>query len=183
MNNQNQHPNPDANVGDGDDNGEEQEMEGECQLDPDYGKAVVEFEESYEVEAYQKTRKRGSKGNSAKRWNFIQQDCRIAAKIMVQQIQAIRTNACRRANNYWRWRGRGDQNCDRHGRRGQARGGVQPTSRGQRGPEGEPLYQGPHRGVGQRGQPKRGGHPRGRGQLQGGGQANLRKRHENPEHR
>ncbi|KAL7289502.1 hypothetical protein TKK_0016688 [Trichogramma kaykai] len=194
MNNQNQHPNPDGNVGDGGDNGVE-EMEDEWQLDPDYGEAVVEFEENFEVEAYQKKRKRGSKGNSAKRWNFIQQDCRIAVEIMVQQIQAIRTNACRRANNYWRWRGRGGQNRGRRGpgrggqnrgrrgRRGQARGGIQPAPRGQRGPEGEPLYQGPHRGVGQRGQPRIGGHPGGRGQLQGGGQANRQERHENPEHR
>uniref|UniRef100_A0ABD2VSY4 Uncharacterized protein n=1 Tax=Trichogramma kaykai TaxID=54128 RepID=A0ABD2VSY4_9HYME len=102
---------------------------------------------------------------------------------MVQQIQAIWTNACRRANNYWRWRGRGGQNRGRRGRRGQVRGGIQPAPRGQRGPEGEPLYQGPHRGFGQRGQLRRGGHPGGRGQLQGGGQANLQERHENPEHR
>ncbi|CAB0031902.1 unnamed protein product [Trichogramma brassicae] len=99
---------------------------------------------------------------------------------MVQQIQAIWANACRRANNYWRWRGRGGQNRGRRGR-GQARGGVQPATRGQRGPHREPRDQGLHRGVGQRGQPRRGGHPGGRGQPQGGGQAGLGERHENPE--
>ncbi|KAL7294432.1 hypothetical protein TKK_0012432 [Trichogramma kaykai] len=58
MNNQNQHPNPDGNVGDGGDNGVEQEMEDEWQLDPDYGEAVVEFEENFE-------KRRGNEGPKA----------------------------------------------------------------------------------------------------------------------
>ncbi|KAL7290882.1 hypothetical protein TKK_0015613 [Trichogramma kaykai] len=74
MNNQNQHPNPDANVGDGDDNGEEQEMEGECQLDPDYGKAVVEFEESYE-------KRRGNEGPKAIRPSVGTSSNRIAGSL------------------------------------------------------------------------------------------------------
>ncbi|KAL7306156.1 hypothetical protein TKK_0001602 [Trichogramma kaykai] len=74
MNNQNQHSNPDGNVGDGGDNGVEQEMEDEWQLDPDYGEAVVEFEENFK-------KRRGNEGPKAIRPSVGTSSNRIAGSL------------------------------------------------------------------------------------------------------